>query len=304
MINNLFEFEKEIIRKIYLYIKDEGKEGYIPQPIFLVGASGAGKSTIFKFLTKYIEEKGKSKRIKYLDGKQYFESHEIIRDFEGVEYDGSQSLNKNKGNGIILIDDIDIYFKRSSYEDQYLLRNYLNIEGAPLLIASVSSIDNNLADYKAPFFEGVRLVYIPPLDYLNVDDIMNQSEDYKERILSLMKYLPPVIRSLEISSAIVAQSKNSDEDVSALIKHMAPQYRNMLQSLPINSQKILVSLANSEMPLSLSALRERTGINSGVLSTYLRQLVKSGDIRKTNQKKRGEPYELRDQLFKTWLSNE
>lgn len=304
MMNFALRFENDIVNKIYSFTKDELLYRNIPQPIFVVGSHGAGKSSIMKLLEETVIRNGLSHGLKVLNGKHFFNSQDIIHAIEGIHYDGSRDIENDAQfeRKIVLIDDIDFYFKRSTYENQYLLRNYLNQESAPLLIASVSNIDDYLGDYKAPFFEGVRLVYIPPFETSIVDN-MDIPKEKKARIISLMKLQPPVVRSLKNSSDIVAQSSNSQEDYIELINRAAPLYRWRLQNLPINSQRILHTLANMEKPSTLSELRVYTGLASGVLSTYLRQLVKSGDIRKIHPGRRGEPYEIKDKLFKLWLSN-
>jgi len=67
--------------------------------------------------------------------------------------------------------------------------------------------------------------------------------------------------------------------------------------IPAETQKRLLALMEYLPPVVRSYK-----VASGTLSTYLRQMVKSGEIRKTVPEKRGMPYEIRDKLFKLWLS--
>lgn len=119
-----------------------------------------------------------------------------------------------------------------------------------------------------------------------------------------MEYLPTVIGSLKIASGIVLLSDDPKDDLRELIGRFAPFYRIKFKDMPVYTQKVLYALSRYAAPMTLSELRESTGLSSGILSTYLRQLVVSGEIRKTEPGKRGTPYEICDRLFSVWLSGE
>lgn len=270
--------------------------------MFVVGSRGAGKSSLLRMLVKRLEDSGYPGKIQIFDGKKFFSSADIIRAIESEDVDSVSESSKDRI--IVIIDDLDYFFDRSSFDDQYLLRNYLNRESAPLLIATISGIGNLLADYRAPFFEGVRLIYIPPLEKKGIPNTaIGLSAEKQKRLDALMAYLPPVPRSFKIALDILAISDGAETDLRELLDRVSQSYRSRLEAMPVNSQKILCSLADSDVPLSLSELRDITGLPAGTLSTYLRQLVKSGDIRKTMPERRGTPYEMADRLFKLWLSS-
>lgn len=295
------DIESPIIQRILRYVDEDRGTDHIPQPIFVVGSWGAGKSSLLRSLATRLENTDNTGKIQIFDGKQFFSSRDIIRAIEGEDYDGCTLSCGSSERRMVMIDDLDYFFNRCSFDDQYQLRNYLNNESAPLLIATISEVGDSLADYKAPFFEGVRLIYIPPLDRTMVET-MNLSSEIQKRLNILLEYLPPVMRSLKMALDILAVSENEDTDLKELLDRVSQSYRLKLESIPVNSQKILYSLAGSDKPLTLSDMRGRTGLAAGILSTYLRQLVMSGEIRKTASEKKGTPYEMRDHLFKLWLS--
>ena len=294
----------DMLRRIVRYIDEEENMDHIPQPMFIVGQSGAGKSTLLRLLADRLEERGLSETVQFFDGKQFFNSHDIIRAIEGVDYDGSMPIGENAGQKrrIVVIDDLDYFFKRSDLTDQYLLRNYLNCETSPLIVATISEIDDSLADYRAPFFEGVRLIYIPPLDNSMIS-ALEVTDETQRRLLALMEYLPPVINSLKLAYDIILISGGEDADVHELVSSVAPFYRKKLVNLPVYSQKILHAIAMSDSAVTLAELRELTGLPAGTLSSYLRQLVKSGEIRKTVSRKRDVPYAICNNLFRLWLAS-
>lgn len=295
----------DIISTILRHIDDWQRPGHTPQPIFIVGSAGSGKSTIMRLLVDALNARGISDGIQFLDGKRFFNSHDIIHAMDSEDGDTCDvpiSENGDEERRIVMIDDLDYFFKRTTFDTQYLLRNYLNRESAPLLIASISGIDKSLADYRAPFFEGVRLIFIPPLD-TSVISMLDLTAEKQKRINVLLDYLPDVIASLDKAWRIVALSDNADTDLPELLDQTAPSFRIKLEQLPVYSQKILCAIAASESAVTLAELRELTGLPGGILSTYLRKMMKSGDIRKTASSKRGSPYEISDRLFKLWLSS-
>ena len=295
--------DDKIIQRIINFAADDNDLGHIPQPMFIIGNHGTGKSTLLKSLVSHLNEKWPN-QVQILDGKSFFSSHDIIQNIEGHDYDTNMPISNTAETErrIVIIDDLDYFFKRTSFDDQYVLRSYLNHEYSPLIIATLSEVNDSLADYRAPFFEGVRLIYVPPLD-TSVLDSMKISTDTRNRILKLLEYLPPVVASVKMASSIVAISDTEESDLMELIKRMSPLYRNKLEDMPVYSQKILYFLAKLSIPATLSDLRESTGLPSGILSTYLRQLVASNVIRKTNPEKKGTPYEINDKLFSRWLSD-
>ena len=300
MVEILKDFEKEIAQKVIRYAADDKYNTNIPQPIFIVGSPGAGKTSIIQLLADELIENPTD----ILNGKRFFSSNDIINAIEPSGYPADSSFRERNDDRrrIIMIDDIDYFFKRSSFDDQYVLRNYLNRENAPLLLATVSRIDESLANYQAPFFEGVRVIYVPPFD-ISMLLKAGLPEDKKNRIIGLMKHLPPVVGSYKIACEIVSINDYEERDLKELVNRMGSLYRFKMEGMPVYSQKILYYLSISKGPLMLSELRAITGLSAGTLSTYLRQMMKANIIRKTTHVKRGARYEITDSLFKLWLSS-
>ena len=304
ILHNMLNIFEQTLSHMMLHIEAEKSVGHIPQPLFLIGSFGSGKTTLLIELARRLRENGWGESVQLLDGKEFFSSNDIIKAIEGTDYDGTRPL---KGNGdrrrIVIIDDLDFFFNRSPFDDQYLLRNYLYQPEAPMLIAAVPKISEALADYKAPFFEGVRTIYIPAITQDSLSETLNLPEEKAKRLSALLAYLPPVIRSVKIACDIIDRSDWPDNDLKELSTLSAPIYRARFDSLPAYSQKILISLSKSATPLNLSQLRELISAPAGSLSPYLQQLVQDNTIRKTDPEKRGTPYEITDKLFKLWLSN-
>ncbi|MDE6824817.1 MAG: AAA family ATPase [Duncaniella sp.] len=288
------------VEQIMHHIDADKSTGHIPQPIFLIGSPGAGKTTLLNELTVRLKDKGWERHLQFFDGKRFFNSKDLIKAIEERDhYENVLTEERDVCRRVVIVDDIDFLFQRSSFDDQYILRNYLYQPDSPLLIGTLSQVNDALADYRAPFFEGVRIIYVPSLD--TVIGSLDTSEE-SQRVMRLLEYLPPVIRSLKIATDIISISDTPANDLQELVSLYEPIYRSRFTSLPVTSQKIMIALANSDGPLTRSQLRELTGISSGTLSPYLQQLSQIREIRKMESEKRGSPYEINDKLFKLWLS--
>lgn len=261
----------------------------IPQPIVLVGVDGAGKTTLLRQIYYEVIDSGIS--AVWIDGRSIFSVRDITsrRDI----------LTKT----IVIIDDIDFFFGRCPYEEQYELRSFLYNEGAPMLIASAEKILPAFSEYKAPFFEGLKFVYIPPVTIDGTTASLFVTQDEKYRAEKLLSFLPKTIESVKIALNIIHDNNVYENDIPELIHRFSPQYRKTYQSLPTYSQHILLAIGNAPIPgLSLSAIKEATNLPTSVLSIYLRNLCSAGILIADKRIKKGYKYMLKDRLFGEWLS--
>lgn len=89
----------------------------IPQPVLIIGQDGSGKTSLLKkLLIKYPDL-----QFVWIDGRFVFNSADIIK--------------QSSGYSVILVDNLDYYLNRCTYEEQFRLRRFLYNEGAPMLIA-------------------------------------------------------------------------------------------------------------------------------------------------------------------------
>lgn len=268
---------------------DKGTSSEIPQPIVIVGADGSGKSTLLLQLYNATIQSGHAAI--WLDGRSIF-SVKDITSHAGI-----------KSNSVIFVDDIDFFFTRCSYEEQYELRSLLFNEGAPMLIGTVEKILPAFSEYKAPFFEGLKLIYIPPVTLDSNNGISFSNPKEKERAQKLLQLLPKTIRSVETIKDIIRNNSNTQLDIPELVSEFAPQYKQMYQSLPTYSQHILSAIGNTSAPGKLlSEIREATGLPTSVLSIYLRNLCAAGFLTVDKSIKKRYRYIVKDPLFGEWLS--
>jgi GTPase SAR1 family protein len=256
----------------------------IPQPVLVIGQEGSGKTTLFRrLITKY-----PSLHFVWIDGRFIFSSTDIIEQVSG--------------DSILIIDNLDYFFDRCSYEEQFRLRRFIYNEGAPMMIASVSKLIPALTEYKAPFFEGLKKIHLPPITDGDLKQIF--SDDSIDRALTMFNFVQPTINSVKIISNIIEAGGNPKEDMYYLLSYYSIIYRNTYNSMPTNSQHILNILCNSEKDMTVPDIREASGLTSGILTPYLKSLKGKGLITKDSSVKRSTKYFIKDPLFRIWLKKE
>lgn len=253
----------------------------IPQPVLIIGQEGSGKTTLLQWLIKAYP----SLQFVWIDGRCIFNSDDIIQKVNEVP--------------LFIIDNLDYYLDRSSYEDQFRLRRYLYNEGAPMMIASVSKLVPALTEYKAPFFEGLKKVHLPPITEADLTIMFGNQTIH--RALSLFNLLPPTIQSARIIANILEINSDPNSDLEHLLSYSAYRYKQIYDSVSTNTQRILNILGNANKDMTVSEIRDAGGFSSGMLSPYLNNLNNRGIISIDNSITRRTKYSIKDPLFHIWL---
>lgn len=262
----------------------------IPQPSVVIGESGAGKTTLLKRL--YSEAKCSGHPAVWIDGRTLFSTGDIVSRLNGHPH------------AVLFIDDMDFYFSRCGYDEQYRLRKLLYNEGAPMLIGSVRRVLPAFSEYEAPFFEGLNLVYMPPLALSDDIKTLFAGTEAQERASALYRWVAPTIKSLETIYGIISNNKNPDNDLALLINAFSDGYRAVYEDLPVYSQHILNVLGGAENGLVMAQLRQATGLTVSILPAYLKNLRNKGLITVDASKKKFTRYAVKNPLFRLWLSTE
>lgn len=254
----------------------------IPQPMIIVGQEGAGKTTLLKRLHRSCADI----QCSWIDGRSIFSSDDIIHSCQASDA------------SIVFIDNIDFYLTRCSYNEQFRLRQFLNQESAPMLIATASKVLPAMTDYEAPFFEGIKICYIDALTDIDIRHIFTNESD---RALRMFKLLPPTIHSVTTISHVIHTNNEGSTDIEQLLSLFSGRYRNVYQNLPVNSQHILNALGATEGSMTIPQLRNHTGMTSGNLTSYLRTLRNADLINIDKTIKKHSRYSIKDPLLHRWL---
>lgn len=255
----------------------------IPQPVIIIGPEGSGKTTLLQRLYQtYL-----GKNCIWIDGRSVFTSNDII-----------VHCSKYK-TSIVIVDDLDYYLSRCSYDEQFQLRRYLYSEGAPMLIASASKVHQALVDYNAPFFEGLKKIYLTPISN---DLLLSLFENAYERARALFELLSPTIKTLVLIRNVLQINTNANQDTDTLVSLFSYKYINLYTGLPVYSQQIVNALGSCKDDMTLAEIREQNGLPTNILPVYLQSLQKQGIVTADKSIKKNRRYALKDPLFKLWLN--
>lgn len=283
MMNNIlssFIANKSAIKAVCDEI-DSNRGSSIPQPVLIIGQEGSGKTTLLKrLITNY-----PSVHFVWIDGRFVFSSKDITE----------QDIDAT----VIIVDNLDYFLNRCSYEEQFRLRRFLYNEGAPMMIASVSKLTPALTEYRAPFFDGLKKIHLPQI---SIDDLPSLFEEKSiDRVFSMFKLLPPTIGSVKLISHIVTSYKTQDKDIETLLSYYSDIYNYIYLSVPLNSQRILNILGESCTGRTIPEMRNISGLAAGILTPYLKSLRKQNIISVDKTVKRNTKYLIKDPLFRIWL---
>lgn len=280
------------------------------QPNLIVGEAGSGKTFLLKRLADNIDRNmGNSLYPILMEGKSLFSTEDIWAQCAshlnvGQGKDAFEYIlewqEDNSKRIVLLIDNIQYYFKRTDNAEQYGLRGKLNKAGSPILIASSDKVLPAFTEYEAAFFDGFKIIYLKPLPTTTIKEITDGQYDIS-RIERLMSYMPKTIRSLIIVTRIISKSKAAEDDLTLLSDYFYSHYQETFDSVPTQTQRILSALAHSDVGLSLSEIREITGQENGKISPYLKLMVDQKMINKESKTLRSGVYSITDPLFKLWL---
>lgn len=262
---------------------DDNYDSSIPQPIIIIGETGSGKTT----LLHRIVESYNDRPYVWINGRSIFSSDDIT---------GSNNFLKNT---LLIVDDIDYYFQRCDYQEQYKLRHFLYNEGAPMLIGTCSKILPALTEYNAPFFEGIKLIYLYPI---SADEIRPYFDRRSiQRVVSLLEFTSHTIKSLIIIDKIIKTNPIQKRDLDLLLSSYSETFSLIYHNNPKYSQQILNILCQTENGMSISEIRSGYGLTANILTAYLKSLRKQGIVSADKSVKKRTKYFIKDKLFRIWL---
>lgn len=300
---------EDIFSSLFDYIVKE-KVDKTAQPHLIIGETGSGKTYLLKRVKNKVAKEISTVFPILIDAKALFSTEDIwlhcirLLKLSVPSSDGFDDImlwqKTNAQRIVLLIDNIQYYFKRTDNAAHYNLRGKLNKPGAPILIASINEVSAFVTDYKAAFFDGFKTLYIRPINTDKIVSAFKQSFD-KNIFDFLWKYVPKTIRSLRIILSIMKETSNMDTALTKLVDCFYPYYQNKYDSYPLQIQRLLSVLATSKEGMSLKSIREKTKQDNGKISPYLKIMTDHKLIKRISKTQRGAKYKIVDSLFSLWL---
>jgi hypothetical protein len=270
------------------------------QSHIIIGADGSGKTTILKRIAFELSKLEAFHAI-VIDGQKLFSLDDIWKYCSGGYKNTLDWQEQHKQRVVLLIDNIQYLFQRISDAEQFSLRGNLNSPGAPILVGTSNEVLPAFTDYKAAFFDGLKLSYIHQVDNETIR-LIGFSERELNRVNTLLAYLPKTVRSLMLIKRVLRLSYSDKDDLNMLCDLLAPAFRLKLDNFVAPNQRILLALASSESGMTLLQLREATQLGNGKLSPYLSRLTVDNILEKISSSSRNATYRIKDSLFRLWLT--
>jgi hypothetical protein len=243
-VHNYLSLNESVLATIISSIKKESPSK-TAQSHVIIGEDGSGKTILLKRIEFELQSSDSFHPIA-IEGQDLFAVDDIWKQCFGDTYSDVQSWQeKNNRRVVLLIDNIQYLFKRVENTDQFSLRGKLNNAGAPILIATSNEVLPAFTDYKAAFFDGLKLSYIKPIDATTFATL-GFSERELPRVDALLRYLPKTIRSLMIIKRVFRLSVQPSDDANVLCDLFASTFQFKYNSFVMQFQRILLALASSE----------------------------------------------------------
>lgn len=291
----------------YLQKEDMNK---IAQPHLIVGESGSGKTFLLKRLFAAIKRDTNMPLIPvFVEGRTIFSVGDLWKKCASTLQIQADTIafedvllwqEKYSCRIILMIDNIQYYFRRTGNDEHFDLRGKLNKRGAPVVIATSDSVLSAFTDYNAAFFDGFRILYMKTLTQSDIRNIVTSDIDIV-RLENLMSYLPKTPRSLLIALGILDISNDSKTDIIFLKDCFSLYCQTEYDGCVLQVQKILSALANMNNGGTLQDIRKMTGQDNGKLSPYLKSMLDKKLIKKESRTLRGGRYTIANSLLELWL---
>ena len=252
----------DIFTSIFNYLLKEDRDK-VAQPNLIIGEKGSGKTSLLKRMYFSIENSAKWLKPIFIDGKSLFSTDDIWK-FHSLQDDSCRT--------VLLIDNVQYYFKRTDNTEQYNLRGKLNKAGAPILIATADKVLPAFTRYESAFFEGFKISYIRPLVVTDYSMFVGCEADMT-RLENLMSYLPKTPRSVQIAAKIIEDSASPEMDIMLLLDYFSFYYQAKYDSYVVQIQRILSAIARPENGVNLQEIRQMTGQDNGKISPYLKLMA-------------------------------
>lgn len=216
---------------------------------------------------------------------------------------------------VLLIDNIDIVFRRLNEDELHVLRAYLTEPGAPLVIGASSNPVLETEKYDSPFYDAFQVHFLKKLSSQELLEVMRTLANgtsgdlrleivrHKARLKAINQLTGGNPRTAVIlfNQILKGFSDTIVEDLDLILDELTPIYKARYEELSEKQQIIVNIIAMHWDPLALESIRQLTGMESGQLSPQLKRLAETGWIEKpVNERYKGGAYELCERMFNIW----
>lgn len=240
------------------------------------------------------------------------------RDPVGIE---AAVIDAAAGRTILLaVENLDRIFEGIGTAGQGSLRAWVETSTAILIFATAPSLFTAISSREHPWYGSFMIEMIPALSVVDAAALLTHAAQHRgdadlvaylksgagrERVAAVHRLVGGAPRTWHLlSECIDAHSLDRlTPAIDALLDRLAPYYQQRLWRLPAGEQRLVVELARSESPRSVSDLAEAVGVSNQSASTALGRLAADHWVTssKTDEDRRTSWYDLTEPLLRNYL---
>ena len=269
-------------------------------------------SDVWEKMAEYLEENSNEFAGLYENIVKHYQSDSYERLALDIIIKALQAKNKKI---ILLIDNIGDILEKFDEKEEQRLREVLLTTPEIRLIGATSIFLERFFDYKRPFFDFFKYLYLEGLtkdetldlmlklgEAFHAENIKQIVENEAYRIEVLRRLSGGVTRTMVLLFEIFVENNTGSafKDLQFLIDRVTPLYKDRMDDLPKQQQKIVAALANFWEAATTKELAEAVRMESKVVSAQLSQLIKDKVVVKVETPTKNHLYRLEERFFNIW----
>ena len=269
-------------------------------------------SDVWEKMAEYLEENSNEFAGLYENIVKHYQSDSYERLALDIIIKALQAKNKKI---ILLIDNIGDILEKFDEKEEQRLREVLLTTPEIRLIGATSIFLERFFDYKRPFFDFFKYLYLEGLtkdetldlmlklgEAFHAENIKQIVENEAYRIEVLRRLSGGVTRTMVLLFEIFVENNTGSafKDLQFLIDRVTPLYKDRMDDLPKQQQKIVAALANFWEAATTKELAKAVRMESKVVSAQLSQLIKDKVVVKVETPTKNHLYRLEERFFNIW----
>lgn len=239
------------------------------------------------------------------------------RELEEAAYEAlAESARRLCRRLLLLVDNVDLVLSRIDPDrEASRLREILQHEPWLMLVGTSSRAIESTYDYGQPFYEMFRILELAPLDErqtldmlaglaerYDAPDVGQVTREDPARIRKLRQLMGGNPRTVALLFEVLQQGATSDfrTQLERLLDSSTSLYKERLESLPVQSQRVFDALAKRWDPASATQIAEDLRIDRGTASGQLHRLSEKGLVEKVKLPRRALGFQVRERFFNIW----
>jgi len=237
-------------------------------------------------------------------------------DYEETAYNILKNHLFEKGKRLVLFfDNFGEILEKFNEKETRRLREILMGENFIRIVGASSIMLESFYDYSKPFYEFFKMIQLNGLtktealeflkktaENLGKPEVVKIIENHPERVETLRTLTEGVPRTMLLLFEIFADNDNGNsfEDLEFVLDRVTPLYKHRMDDLSGIQQEIVDIIARNWDGIEVSAIAEKSKMDSKSISSQLNVLSKNNVILKIPTNTKNNLYILKERFFNIW----